>query len=561
MRDFNKMENKKKSILKEAVTEYNEILDAANANAKKKLAEEFPDKFKSILKEELNKNKSEKESYKKIDNKKESNTDNSEENKESTMKKTVKEAGKAGNHEKKAPFEEKPKAKTANMNEENETVEVEDEMNEEREKEFVKKKHEKDEPNFAKGTDEVKGKKFTKKVNASSGKPITNKVHESHDITDMNYSDVEETIDTAGEDDEFLTMEDIEMELTNMENDAELDNDDPLNELLKMKNQLDEMIGKLGGVKEQRNAGGKQNFSARNAMGNDGGHIGMNTSQIDEEDEIYRAERGPKGKFQDAEELTAEQKRMGGKQSIPGRENGGPTTSMIDEDDDITDADIEAILNQNFDNEDSDIAFELDETLPHTITHANARQTGAQNHTNYGKENRLRHAMRESNDKKVNGLINENKKLIKKLNENKKYSESLNKLVENYKNALEKYRNQLKEMAVFNTNLAHVNNLFVNENLALTQEDKIKIIKEFKGVNSITESQNKYKSFLSEMKVNKKRITETIENKVGVSIQPSSKNRLDEVVEKTAYENNEHLNKMKRIIEAIEKKDNKKKII
>ena len=53
-------------------------------------------------------------------------------------------------------------------------------------------------------------------------------------------------------------------------------------------------------------------------------------------------------------------------------------------------------------------------------------------------------------------------------------------LVEQYKAAIEKYRDQLKEMATFNTNLAHVNNLLVNEGLALTQEDKIKIINEFK---------------------------------------------------------------------------------
>ena len=52
-------------------------------------------------------------------------------------------------------------------------------------------------------------------------------------------------------------------------------------------------------------------------------------------------------------------------------------------------------------------------------------------------------------------------------------------------------------MAIFNTNLAHVNNLLVNESLALTQDDKIKIINEFKKVDSIAESQKKYKTFLN----------------------------------------------------------------
>ena len=525
------MKNEKKSILKEALTDFNEIMEAADANAKKKLAEEFPEKFKNILKEELNKNKSAKESYKKVDEVKESDVvDETEEKNESVMKKEVKETVKVEKHAKKAPFEEKPKAKTAN---------IEDELNEEREKEFVKKKHESGEPNFAKGTEEEKGKKFTKKVDASSGKPMANKVHEGYDMTEMNADMVDDTIDMADEDDEFLTMEDIEAEIANMENlGEELDtleeggDSNPFNELVKMRNQLDEMIGKLGGVVEQKRT------ATITPLPHQAG--GPTQSQIDEDDML-------------------EQKRMGGKQSIPGREQGGPTPSMIDEmDEQITDADIEAILDQKFG---SDSDGDLEETLQHTITHGNARQTGAQNHTNYGKEQRLRYAMRESAEKKVQSLINENKKLMKKLNETKKYKESVTTLVENYKGALEKYRNQLKEMAVFNTNLAHVNNLFVNEELALTQEDKIKIINEFKNVNTITESQNKYKSFLSEMKTSKKTITESMEKKASASIQPSSKQKLDEVVEKTAYENNEHVNRMKKIIETIERSDKKKKII
>ena len=541
------MKNEKKSILKEALTDFNEIMEAADANAKKKLAEEFPEKFKNILKEELHKNKSAKESYKKIDKEEESVVDDTEEKNESVMKKEVKETATV-KHAKKAPFEEKPKAKTANMNEEDvDVVENEDELNEEREKEFVKKKHEKDEPNFAKGTEEEKGKKFTKKVDASSGKPMANKVHEGYDMTGMEDGAIDSTIDGAGQEDEFLTMEDIEAEIANMENlGEELDvvqeggESDPFDELVKMRNQLDEMIGKLGGVQEQKRAAGKQNFAARDAMGNDGGHAGMTTSQIDEEE-------------------MEEQKRMGGKQSIPGRENGGPTTSMIDEEE-ITDDDIEAAINAMGEGFDSEISED-------NITHGHLRKVdGAKTpgpdyaYRKQGDNARTRYAMREGEDKKVQSLMTENKKLMKKLNETKKYKESVTTLVENYKNALEKYRGQLKEMAVFNTNLAHVNNLFVNEDLALTQEDKIKIINEFKNVNTITESQNKYKTFINEMKQSKKTITESMEKKVGASIQPSSKQKLDEVVEKTAYENNEHLNRMKRIIETIEKTD-KRKII
>ncbi|MFW6273100.1 MAG: hypothetical protein ACOC2U_04915, partial [bacterium] len=105
---------------------------------------------------------------------------------------------------------------------------------------------------------------------------------------------------------------------------------------------------------------------------------------------------------------------------------------------------------------------------------------------------------------------------------------------------------------VFNTNLAHVNNLLVNEELALTYEDKVKIINEFKKIDSIVESQKSYKNLLSEMKSNKKPISENIEDKVSNSVQPSSKKKLDEAVEKTAYENNKHISNMKKLIEYAE---------
>jgi hypothetical protein len=171
-----------------------------------------------------------------------------------------------------------------------------------------------------------------------------------------------------------------------------------------------------------------------------------------------------------------------------------------------------------------------------------------------GAVNKMRSGLQTESEKKISGLIEENKKLTKKLNETKKYKETVTVLVESYKSALDKYRGQLKEMAVFNTNLAHVNNLLVNEELALTQEDKIKIINEFKKVDSITSSQNVYKNLLTEMKGGKKTLTESIENKVSASIQPSSKQKLDEVVEKTAYTN---VPRMKALIESMEKRGKK----
>jgi hypothetical protein len=98
----------------------------------------------------------------------------------------------------------------------------------------------------------------------------------------------------------------------------------------------------------------------------------------------------------------------------------------------------------------------------------------------------------------------------------------------------------------------------VNESLAITQDDKIRVINEFKKIDTITESQNMYKSLLSEMKEGKKTITESIETKVTASIQPSSKQKLDEVVEKTAYANNEHIQKMKKIMNYVDNRGAKK---
>jgi len=178
------------------------------------------------------------------------------------------------------------------------------------------------------------------------------------------------------------------------------------------------------------------------------------------------------------------------------------------------------------------------------------------------KENKLRIALRnelgESFNKKLTSFINENKKNVKELNNLKKTLNNANKLVENYKIALEKYRTQLSEMATFNTNLANVNNILLDESLALTKEDKIKIINEFKQIKSITESEEKYKQIIDESKQIKKPLTENIENKISVSVESSSKNILDESIEKNKNNsNNAGLDKIKKNINYIENRNKK----
>lgn len=499
-------DDKKSSILKDALSDYNAIKEAADANAKKKLAEEFPDKFNNFLKEELNKNKSKKESYKKLDEGKESQKDGiNSNNEESVMKKQVEETKKVDEKVKETkkveetagegkPFTEKGK-KTEKVEED---VKITDTVG--KPDPFTQKAKKGDKIEENAGKDGV----FTEK-------PKKSLQTEEFDITELDMQSIGGALEGAEEDDELITMDEIESEIASMEGLGEelkgIETNSPsymeknnkgiaFDQLVDLKKQLDEI---LQGIGEMHAAGGKERFGSSNQV-----------SQLHQ---------------------------------------GNP---LIDEEE-ITDADVEAVLGT----ETGEEPVEETIAMPHPNKRATTAALPGKEYQSQGNVDRMRFAMRES-DKKIGALIEENKKLTKKLNETKKYKQSVTTLVEQYKSALEKYRNQLKEMATFNTNLAHVNNLLVNESLALNQEDKIKIINEFKKVDSIAESQNKYKAILSEMKDSRKTLTESIENKVSASIQPSSKQKLDEVVEKTAYENNEHINKMKRLIEYVEGNGGKK---
>jgi len=172
-------------------------------------------------------------------------------------------------------------------------------------------------------------------------------------------------------------------------------------------------------------------------------------------------------------------------------------------------------------------------------------------------ERQLRYAMQEN--MKLENLLSENKKLTKKTNELRKESKSLESLVEQYKTAIGKYREQLKEMAVFNTNLSHVNNLLVNENITMSHGEKVDMIKEFTKVSTIEESKSVYSKYLTVLTENKKSTKNNInESIVGRKlsnsvIDQSSKTKLDEVTEKNAYTNNQHLNKIKSLIGYVEK--------
>lgn len=151
-------------------------------------------------------------------------------------------------------------------------------------------------------------------------------------------------------------------------------------------------------------------------------------------------------------------------------------------------------------------------------------------------------------------LIEENKKLTKKVNTTNKINESNVILIEKYKDLLGKFKTQLQEMAVINTNIVNVNNLLVNEELALTKEDKIRIVNEFKTIQTVETSKEKYVNLLNEIKSSKnsKPIVETIEK--NTIIESSSAKLTDKQLNEVTA-----LNGVSRIKEMMNKIENRKK--
>lgn len=99
---------------------------------------------------------------------------------------------------------------------------------------------------------------------------------------------------------------------------------------------------------------------------------------------------------------------------------------------------------------------------------------------------------------------------------------------EEYKKALNVFKDKLNEVALFNTNLAYVNRLFTEH--STTKNEKMDILKRFDSAESIKESKTIYKTIKGELE-NKKPITESVEDKVNKTVK-SSKSDLNE---STAY--------------------------
>jgi hypothetical protein len=118
---------------------------------------------------------------------------------------------------------------------------------------------------------------------------------------------------------------------------------------------------------------------------------------------------------------------------------------------------------------------------------------------------------------------------------------------EEYKKALDFFRNKLNEVAVFNSNLAYSTRLFTEH--STTKQEKINILRRFDNVESLKESKNLYKSIKGELdgKNVGEVVTESIQRKVTKTPQTGSAANL---IESKTYENPQFL-RMKDLMDKI----------
>jgi len=102
-----------------------------------------------------------------------------------------------------------------------------------------------------------------------------------------------------------------------------------------------------------------------------------------------------------------------------------------------------------------------------------------------------------------------------------------------YRKALNIFREKLNEVAIFNSNLAYATRLFTEH--STTKKEKINILRRFDDVETLKESKNLYKSIKDELaKVDTKSINESVGAKLNKSVSTGSSTTL---IETKTYEN------------------------
>ena len=108
---------------------------------------------------------------------------------------------------------------------------------------------------------------------------------------------------------------------------------------------------------------------------------------------------------------------------------------------------------------------------------------------------------------------------------------------EEYRKALNTFREKLNEVAIFNSNLAYATRLFTEH--STTKKEKINILRRFDDVETLKESKNLYKSIKDELgKVESKPMNESVETKLNKNVSTGSSTTL---IESKTYENPQFL--------------------
>jgi hypothetical protein len=124
-----------------------------------------------------------------------------------------------------------------------------------------------------------------------------------------------------------------------------------------------------------------------------------------------------------------------------------------------------------------------------------------------------------------------------KENQNRQELQILREKNEEYRKALNVFRNKLNEVAVFNSNLAYATRLFTEH--TTTKQEKINILRRFDSVETIKESKNLFQSLKEELSGgNSKPINESIERTIDKSPSTGSAANL---IESKTYENPQFL--------------------
>ena len=108
---------------------------------------------------------------------------------------------------------------------------------------------------------------------------------------------------------------------------------------------------------------------------------------------------------------------------------------------------------------------------------------------------------------------------------------------EEYRKALNVFREKLNEVAIFNSNLAYATRLFTEH--STTKKEKINILRRFDDVETLKESKNLYKSLKDELgKTETKTVNESVEKTINNTMSSGSATTL---IESKTYENPQFL--------------------